>query len=84
MNKQAQESDLMPYEKVIIQVSTLNFYTWKYLNVSVCLIKIKNVYIHDELFTPDNNFATPTLKLKRIPLRNRFKNEIQKLYDNKP
>lgn len=43
--------------------------------------KIKNIYLYDELFSIDNEFATPTLKLRRINLRKHFKSIIADLYN---
>jgi long-chain acyl-CoA synthetase len=42
--------------------------------------KIRNIHLHHEPFTLENNLATPTLKLKRISLRQYFKDSIDKLY----
>jgi long-chain acyl-CoA synthetase len=43
--------------------------------------KIKNIHLHDELFSLENNFVTPTMKLKRVELRIYFKEIINGLYD---
>jgi long-chain acyl-CoA synthetase len=42
---------------------------------------VKNIHLYGELFSLDNGLATPTLKLKRINLRNYFKNVVSDLYD---
>ena len=46
--------------------------------------KVKNVYLFDELFSLDNGLATPTLKLKRVNLRSRFKDVVADLYKEIP
>ena len=43
--------------------------------------KVKNIYLHADMFSLENGLATPTLKLKRINLRVYFKNIVSRLYD---
>ncbi len=43
--------------------------------------KIRNIHVHHELFSLENNLVTPTLKLKRISLRSYFKDSIASLYE---
>ena len=42
--------------------------------------KIKKFIIVEEQFTIENGFMTPTLKLKRYKIINKYKNELEKLY----
>jgi len=42
--------------------------------------KVKNIYLHSEQFNLENDFVTPTLKLRRINLRSYFKQIMQNLY----
>ena len=42
--------------------------------------QIRNIYLHPEMFTIDNELATPTMKIKRLAVREYFKNEIVNLY----
>ena len=43
---------------------------------------VKKVYLSKEPFTVDNNLLTTTMKLKRHIAKNRFSEEIKKLYGN--
>ena len=49
--------------------------------ITVFVIKVKNIYLFDELFSLENGLTTPTLKLKRINLRVYFKDIVASLYD---
>ena len=42
--------------------------------------KIKKFIIIDEQFTIQNGLMTPTLKLKRYKIINKYKNQLEKLY----
>ncbi|EAN33363.2 AMP-binding enzyme family protein [Theileria parva strain Muguga] len=42
--------------------------------------RVKEIYIHDELFSVENNLLTVTFKLKRNFLRQKFENEITQMY----
>jgi long-chain acyl-CoA synthetase len=42
--------------------------------------QIRNIHLHPELFTIDNQLATPTMKIKRLAVRDFFKNVIENLY----
>lgn len=42
---------------------------------------IKNVRFAEAEFTPDNDLATPTMKLKRPQLKTRYQNEIDEMYE---
>uniref|UniRef100_A0A915KKW4 Uncharacterized protein n=1 Tax=Romanomermis culicivorax TaxID=13658 RepID=A0A915KKW4_ROMCU len=41
---------------------------------------IKDVHLHAELFSVDNNLLTPTFKSKRPQLREYFKEPIAQMY----
>ncbi len=43
--------------------------------------KIKKFYIVDEQFSIENGFMTPTLKLKRYKIIQKYKKDLEKLYD---
>lgn len=43
-------------------------------------LKVKNIYIHDEMFSIQNGLLTPTLKAKRPELKEFFKDKIEELY----
>ena len=42
--------------------------------------KIKKFIIIEEQFTIENGLMTPTLKLKRYKIINKYKNQLEKLY----
>ncbi len=42
--------------------------------------KLKKYFVIKENFTIDNGMMTPTLKLKRFKIINKYKNEFEKLY----
>ena len=42
--------------------------------------KIKKFFIIKEQFTIENNMMTPTLKLKRYKIVNKYKTELEKLF----
>ena len=42
--------------------------------------KIKKYFVIDENFTIENGMMTPTLKLKRFKIINKYKKEFEKLY----
>ena len=43
---------------------------------------IKKFIVIKEKFSIENGMLTPTLKLKRYKIINKFKNEIEKLYNS--
>ena len=43
---------------------------------------VKKVKLVEEAFSIDNNLITPTLKLKRTELKNKYLEDIKKLYEN--
>lgn len=45
-------------------------------------VKVKNIYIHDEMFSIQNGLLTPTLKAKRPELKEFFKDKIEELYSS--
>ncbi len=45
-------------------------------------LKVKNIYIHNEMFSIENGLLTPTLKAKRPELKEFFKERIDKLYSS--
>ncbi|XP_029029454.1 long-chain-fatty-acid--CoA ligase 6 isoform X1 [Betta splendens] len=44
--------------------------------------QVKNIYIHNELFSIENGLLTPTLKAKRPELKEYFKKKIDQLYSS--
>ena len=44
------------------------------------MFKVKNIYLHDELFSLENGLATPTMKIVRHEVRRKFKDTIEALY----
>ena len=42
--------------------------------------QVKKVHLYHELFSVDNDMATPTFKKKRVTIAQRFKEELDKLY----
>lgn len=67
----------MSYETVNLSIIHIILFRKR----SFLIFKIKNIYLHDEPFSLENNFLTPTMKLKRIELRTYFKQIISHLYD---
>ena len=46
--------------------------------------QIRSICIHPELFTIDKDLLTPTMKNKRAQLRNYFRHEIERMYNEGP
>lgn len=44
--------------------------------------QVKNIYIHNEMFSIENGLLTPTLKAKRPELKEFFKGKIDQLYSS--
>uniref|UniRef100_A0A672J4X3 Long-chain-fatty-acid--CoA ligase n=1 Tax=Salarias fasciatus TaxID=181472 RepID=A0A672J4X3_SALFA len=44
--------------------------------------QVKNIYIHNEMFSIQNGLLTPTLKAKRPELKEVFKGKIEELYSS--
>uniref|UniRef100_A0A3B3V4S8 Arachidonate--CoA ligase n=1 Tax=Poecilia latipinna TaxID=48699 RepID=A0A3B3V4S8_9TELE len=44
--------------------------------------QVKNIYIHNEMFSIENGLLTPTLKARRPELKEFFKNKIDDLYSS--
>ncbi|KAG9339810.1 hypothetical protein JZ751_022477 [Albula glossodonta] len=44
--------------------------------------QVKDIYVHNEMFSITNGLLTPTLKAKRPELKEFFKEEIEQLYSN--
>ena len=42
--------------------------------------QVRNIYLHPEMFSLDNNLATPTMKIKRLAVRQHFKDTVLALY----
>ena len=42
--------------------------------------KVKNVYCESEMWTVENGMLTPTMKLKRLASRTKYKEVIEALY----
>lgn len=42
--------------------------------------QVRNIYLHPEMFSLDNNLATPTMKIKRLAVRQHFKETVLALY----
>lgn len=43
--------------------------------------KVRKIHLHPELMSLENGLATPTMKIKRIQVRNFFRDVIDNLYD---
>ena len=57
------------------------FYKIEKINKNLSKVeKIKKFMIVEEQFTIENGLMTPTLKLKRYKIINKFKNQLEKLY----
>ncbi len=42
--------------------------------------QIRSLYLHPEMFTLQNELATPTMKIKRLSVRQKFKDIVLGLY----
>lgn len=51
-------------------------------NPNFFFFKVKNIYIHEEMFSIQNGLLTPTLKAKRPELKEFFKDKIEELYSS--
>mmetsp|Transcript_11241 Transcript_11241/g.16514 ORF Transcript_11241/g.16514 Transcript_11241/m.16514 type:complete len:682 (-) Transcript_11241:142-2187(-) len=45
---------------------------------------VKDIFVDSELFTVENGLVTPTFKIKRQQLRDRYQNEINNMYEKMP
>ena len=52
------------------------------LSLCGCLLQVKDIAIHTEMFSVQNGLLTPTLKSKRTELRNCFREQIDLLYSS--
>ncbi|OWZ23793.1 Long-chain-fatty-acid-CoA ligase [Phytophthora megakarya] len=43
--------------------------------------RVREIYLHHDLFTVDNELLTPTFKLRRADAQKRFKSEIDHMYE---
>ncbi len=43
-------------------------------------LQVKDIYLHPELFTIENNLLTPTMKTKRPELGKYFEKQIEEMY----
>ena len=46
------------------------------------LLQVRDIYLHADPFTPENNLTTPTFKNKRPQLRRKFAEQITVMYNN--
>ena len=70
---------------MIIKRVNINFFTYKNylgnLNKSLSLVeKVKKFKLIKEEFTIENGMLTPTLKLKRKKILEKYKQDLEKLY----
>ena len=42
--------------------------------------QVKNIYLHSEIFSIENKYCTPTMKLRRLKVRKDFKTILETLY----
>ena len=55
----------------------------KHINDKLTTIeRIKNFYLIDENFTIENGLLTPTMKVKRNKVIGKYKNNLEKFYNN--
>lgn len=65
--------------KELIQNDLLRVWKEKKLNG---IERLAAISIHSDAFTVEDNLLTPTMKLRRNDLSSRYKEEIDKLYEN--
>ena len=46
-------------------------------------IKVRNIFVSDEPFSVENGLLTPTQKVKRVAIKNKYKDIIDSLYADK-
>ena len=68
-----EEKKLLTNEEIKQEIEKINKKLSKIEN-------IKKFFIIDERFTIENGMLTPTLKLKRYKIINKYKKEFEKLY----
>jgi len=44
--------------------------------------KVKDIYLHDELFSVENGLLTPTMKSKRNDLQKHFQSQLDEMNKN--
>lgn len=47
---------------------------------NVCVLQVRAIYIHTEMFSIENGLLTPTMKAKRNEMRQHFRPQIEELY----
>ena len=67
-------------QKAIVE----NFNELAKLNKLSGLEKIKKMHLIDDPFTIENDILTPTFKIKRNIAKNKYKEEIQAIYQSGP
>lgn len=70
---------LWKYSNIYSEFPQKSLFTFLFSNV---LLKVKNIYIHNEMFSIENGLLTPTLKAKRPELKEFFKKKIDDLYSS--
>ena len=74
--KQLEKSNLL---KGFEMVCLILFFLIK-KNVHLFFEQVKDIYIHPEPFTVENNLLTPTMKTKRPELGKYFEKQIEEMY----
>lgn len=49
-------------------------------SANFCVLQVRAIYIHTEMFSIENGLLTPTMKAKRNEMRQHFRPQIEELY----
>ena len=79
LEQQAKAGDLKGFEKVRYNLNFLILFLLIAYLIFKNGQKVKDIYLHDELFSVENGLLTPTMKSKRTELQNRFQNELNSM-----
>ena len=51
-----------------------------FVNFKFYFFKVKDIFIHDDLFSIENGLLTPTMKSKRNELQKKFQPKLDQMY----
>ena len=68
------------YNRWTVNAECLNLVSATFSLTRAFAGQVKDIALHNEMFSVENGLLTPTFKAKRMDLRNHFRDQIDKLY----